>query len=244
MNGLQNWLARLALMAAACGLAAPAQAHGIWFAQRSGEMALVYGEGAEDLDMVKRLPLVREVRGFDAAGQSVPVKVNAEGKLAVIAGRAQILAAVLDNGIWSKNKAGKWFKQPKGEVAEVVHSSHNLKYAVHLTGDVAVPALPGQTLQLQPLAAQLPRQRGEVMKLRVLFEGKPLAGVKIVADFVNDPDAEPLISDAQGRVDVPVRNQGLNVIAATAARPASDPALTDHVEHLATLSFRLAHAPE
>ena len=33
-----------------------AQAHGIWFAQRAKQLALIYGVGADDLDMVRRLP--------------------------------------------------------------------------------------------------------------------------------------------------------------------------------------------
>lgn len=66
----------------------------------------------------------------------------------------------------------------------------------------------------------------------------------VLADFVNDPDGEAVLTAADGTVTLPVRNQGLNVIAARLDAPADDPAATDKVEHLATLSFRLAHAPE
>ena len=48
-----------------------AQAHGIWFAQRARQLALVYGVGADDLDAVKRLPLIKSVDGFDADGLPV-----------------------------------------------------------------------------------------------------------------------------------------------------------------------------
>ena len=49
-------------------LAAPAAAgaHAIWFAPRATKTGLIYGVGADDLDMVKRLGLVRSVSGFDA----------------------------------------------------------------------------------------------------------------------------------------------------------------------------------
>ena len=43
-----------------------ADAHGIWFAQRATQLALIYGVGADDLDSVKRLPLIKSVSGYDA----------------------------------------------------------------------------------------------------------------------------------------------------------------------------------
>jgi hypothetical protein len=66
---------RLRKMSMALGLAislgalAPsADAHGIWFAQRARQLALVYGVGADDLDAVKRLPLVKETKGLMRKG--------------------------------------------------------------------------------------------------------------------------------------------------------------------------------
>ena len=52
--------ARSVLVVLALGFTAfPAQAHGIWFAQRSDDLALIYGEGGDDLNAAKRLPLIR-----------------------------------------------------------------------------------------------------------------------------------------------------------------------------------------
>ena len=41
---------------AGLAFALPAGAHGIWFAQRATQLALMYGVGADDLDAVRRLP--------------------------------------------------------------------------------------------------------------------------------------------------------------------------------------------
>ena len=71
-----------------------------------------------------------------------------------------------------------------------------------------------------------------------------MAGALVLNDFVNDPDAKPLESGADGTVVIKVRNQGLNVVTAVLAAPPEDPVKTDKVEHLASLSFVLAHAPE
>ncbi len=47
-------------------------AHGIWFAERSGELALVYGEGAEDDAIVSRAANVTGIAAYDAKGAAVP----------------------------------------------------------------------------------------------------------------------------------------------------------------------------
>ena len=229
-------------------VSAAVQAHGIWFAQRSGDLALIYGEGGDDLDAAKRLPLIKAMAGYDAAGRPVQTALEAAGKLALVDLREQpaVVAAVLDNGIWTKAANGQWFKKPRGEVPGASASGHNFKYAVHLRAPLGRPlgGLPGHALQIVPVDAALPAMRGEPLRLRVLYRGEPAAGVPVLADFVNDPDGETALTGADGTVTLPVRNQGLNVIAARLDAPADDPAATDKVEHLATLSFRLAHAPE
>lgn len=225
-----------------------AHAHGIWFAQRSGDLALIYGEGGEDLDAAKRLPLVTTVAGYDAAGRPLRTALEAAGKLALVDVREQpaVVAAVLDNGIWTKAADGRWFKKRKSEVPGAVTSGHNLKYAVHLRAPLERPlaALPAHTLQIVPVDAALPATLGQPLRLRVLYRGQPAAGVPVLADLVNDPDGTPVTTAVDGTVTIAVRNQGLNVIAAKLDAPPQDPAVTDKTEHLATLSFRLAHAPE
>lgn len=85
---------------------------------------------------------------------------------------------------------------------------------------------------------------GESIKLRVLYKGQPVAGARVLWDFVNDPDGKPVLTAADGTVTIKVRNQGLNVVTAIFNSPASEPNKTNTDEHLATLSFVLAHAPE
>lgn len=239
------------LGAALAGLfaaAPPGFAHGIWFAQRADDLALIYGEGGDDLDMVKRLPLIRRLDAYAADGSPVAISLKPTGKIPALdlTAAPAIVASVLDNGIWTRSTEGRWHKKPKGEVANAQHSSENFKYAVHWRLPLQHPmqAIPGHDLQLIPLSPAMPTHKGEHLALRVVFRGQACAGAKVIADFVNDPDAEPLTSDPDGLVIIPVRNQGLNVIAAEITAPPKDATLTDAAEHLATLSFRLAHAPE
>ncbi len=71
-----------------------------------------------------------------------------------------------------------------------------------------------------------------------------MVGAKIKTDFVNDPDATPLETAADGTVTINVRNQGLNVISAIYEGPADEPHRVNKIEHLATLPFVQGHLPE
>jgi uncharacterized GH25 family protein len=82
------------------------------------------------------------------------------------------------------------------------------------------------------------------IRLRVLYKGQPVAGAKVLHDWINDPDGSPALSDKDGYVTLKVRNQGLNVIVAIYESAPDQPAKYNRVEHLASLSFVLAHAPE
>ena len=235
-------------LAAGFALATGAQAHGFWFAQRANVLAMVFGVGADDLDVVKRLPKVTSFVAYDEDGKEVESKLAASGPLVVVNTDNQpaIVTAVMDYGMWSKSKDGKWHNKGYDEVPDAVVSEKNYKYGVHLRRDLGkgVPMLAAQTLQVIPVAAKLPAKMGEPIKLKVVFQGKPVAGARVLADFVNDPDAKPLKTGKDGTVTVKVRNQGLNVIGVTFDGPPEDPAKTKKCEHFATLSFVLPHEPE
>jgi nickel transport protein len=239
-----------AALAAATGLmqAAPALAHGIWFAQRADRLALVYGDGAEDLDAVKRLPKITSVAGLSAEGAAVPVKLEPEGRLAFVnlEGRPAVLSATMDNGLWSRDAKGQWHGKGKDQVPDATISGRYFKYNTHLVTlpAGAMRAVPGLALQLVPVGATFPRHIGEPLTVQVLFEGQPLAGAKVWRDVVTDPDGQPLLADAQGRVTLPVRNQGLNVVRAEHESASIDPGKTLNTHHFATLSFALDHEPE
>lgn len=232
----------------ATGLAPTASAHGIWFAQRATQLALLYGVGADDLDSLKRLPQITSMAGYDAAGKPVAANLQPDGRLVLVnlENQPAVVAAVLDNGTWTKTPDGKWHKKGKDEVPTAVVAERTIKYAVHLRAPLSAPLapLPGQTLQVVPVESALPAMLGQPIKLRVLYQGKPVAGAKVLHDWVNDPDGEPALSAADGTVTIKVRNQGLNVIVAVYESPSDQPAKYNRVEHLASLSFVLAHAPE
>jgi uncharacterized GH25 family protein len=228
--------------------AGSANAHGIWFAERSGQLAVVYGVGADDLDMVKRLPKITDVAAYDVLQQTVETSLRATEFLVVVNTDVHpaIVAAALDNGYWSKTPEGEWIAAGRDEVPNATVSERTVKYAVHLRSALAEPLgpLPGQKLQIIPDAEILPDMMGEELNLRVLYEGKPVAGARVIVDFVNDPDGERIITGDDGRVTIKIRNQGLNVIGALYDSPSNEPKKIDKIESMATLSFVLPHEPE
>jgi uncharacterized GH25 family protein len=240
-------LALVASMMAGVGAANVASAHGIWFAQRANQLALIYGVGADDLDMVKRLPKVKTFAAYDENGKEVPAKLAPSGPLVVVnsGNQSAILAASIDYGPWCKAPDGEWYNKGKDQVPNATISEHTYKYTVHLRRlNVAPPVLPAHKLQIVPLTKQIPEQMGQPLTVRVLYEGKPVQGASVQPDYVTDPDSQPVKTGADGTATIKLRNQGLNVVTATLDTPPANPAETDRDEHLATLSFVLPHLPE
>ena len=241
-------LAVVTSLLAGMGAVSVAHAHGIWFAERSNQLALVYGLGADDLDVIKREPKVKSVTAYDEHGKEVPTRLTASGPLLVVNTDNQpaIVAGVMDNGLWSKTADGKWYNKGKDEVPNATVSMHTFKYAVHLLRPLheALPLLPGQKLQVVPVGNRLPARMGQPLTVRVLFDGKPVPGAEVQPDLVNDPDSQPLKTGADGTATIKVRNQGLNVIVAKFDSPPAEPAKASSDEHEATLSFVLPHQPE
>lgn len=248
MNLHSRSLRAITAALACAALAGAAQAHGIWFAQRAGQLALVYGDGAEDLDVVKRLPKLRAISGLDAGGKAVPAPLQTEGRMAFVnlGHQPAVLVATMDNGLWSRDAAGKWHGKGKDEVAGAVVSGRYMKYATHLVKlpEAALAPAPGLALQIVPVGSKFPQHMGEPLTVQVFYDGKPLPHATVWRDVVTDPDGEPLKADAQGRVTLPLRNQGLNVVRAEHESASVDPGKTDRTHHFATLSFMLEHEPE
>lgn len=237
-----------ATLAASVLVASGAQAHGFWFAQRANHLAMVFGVGADDLDVIKRLPKITSFGGYDEDGSAVPSQLVTNGALVSvnIDNQPAFIAAAMDYGMWSKTPDGKWHNKGKDEVPTAVISEHNFKYGVHLRRELSgpMPLLPDQLLQIVPVATPLPVKHGEPLQLRVLHKGKPAAGARVLADYVNDPDDKGAVADKDGMVTIKVRNQGLNVIVAIFKSAPANPAKVNQTENLASLSFVLPHEPE
>lgn len=231
-----------AILIAALSLTPSAHAHGIWFAQRAGELALVYGDGAEEGPIVPKFDRVGGVQAVDENGQAIAVQLLKTDHLLLVDadGEPVLLGATLDNGYFSQRADGKWKNTPKSQTPNVRKSGRYYKHAIHQVRDLAqaIQPLAGQALQILPVSPRLPTRKGEMMTLRVLLDGKPLAGLKLAPDFVNNPEQRTAPTNARGIVRIKVANQGLNVIYATHEVPATTED-ADIVQHAASFSFLL-----
>lgn len=226
---------------------AAADAHGIWFASRAKQLAIIYGIGADDLETVKRLPLIENVSAYDADYQPIKAATRVSGPVVLVDTDAQptIATAIMPYGIWSRVGDGEFEKKTLQEMPNATVSTKNVKYATTILGPLSkpIPALATQTLQIVPVGP-IPELLGSPLKYQVLFNGKPLAGARMINDMINDPDAKEQKTGADGTLTLPVRNQGLNVIRAVYDGPTDQPTQYKQIEHTATLSFTLAHLPE
>jgi nickel transport protein len=239
---------KITLLIASLALTTVTNAHEIWFAQRSGELALVYGHGPEDLSVIKRAKLITSVEGVDATGNPVPTSLKLTDHLAFVdtASTTVTVTATMDNGNWSKDADGKWFNKGQDEVANAKISGRYFKYATHLRTlpSGAMKPLSNLKFQIIPISSQFPKHSGNTLAIQVLLDGKPAAGASIWVDAINDPDAKPLRTNKDGKLSFKVRNQGLNVVKAELSTSPMESSKTKQTEHNATLSFVLSHKPE
>lgn len=238
----------LAGAAVALTFASAVQAHAVWFAERAGtRLALVFGDGSEESDSVKRQQLITGVSGYDSEYRPVAATLHVAGPLLLFdsAKPVTVETAAVDYGVWSKTPDGEWHNAGRDEVPNAQISEHNFKYAVHLSGLLTkpLPLFPDQLIQIVPLGP-IPQQMGKPLKIRVFYKGKPLAGAIVTPDEPTDPDDIGQKTASDGTTTIHVRNQGLNVVVATFNAPSDQPRKYGQMEYKATLSFVLPHAPE
>ena len=238
-------LPRISLAIAAAGaLTSAAQAHGIWTAQRHGDLAIVYGHGAGD--EAYKPDKVKSAVSHLVSGETRDSKIQHQAKNALVepASDAVALTVIFDNGIWTKGPDGKSVNRPKSQVTGAQSASRSIKINTTILKPGA-PLKPASTdLEIVPLVDPLSLKMGDDLPVQVLSGGQPLAGVPLYVDYVNDGHAQSNKTDADGKVTLFVRNDGLNVIGVSHAKSAPDNAEIDQTSYFATLSFTLPHGED
>lgn len=198
-------------------------AHGLWTEQRRGNIEVIYGHGAEDNAF--KAQKISGAWAYDAQGKMIPVTVERlsdHARLKPLKTPA-IMAVALDNGMWSQTADKQWVNQGRSKVPGAIESTQTFKYslAIYQPG-ATLPALNQLKLVIVPQVDPLTVGPGNSLPVQVLLDGKPAAGIKLVGDYRNAPNTLSTETDAQGRAQVLVRNEGLNVIAAQVQVPLKD----------------------
>ena len=125
-------------LAAGC-VCSSVDAHGVFFANRLDEKALVLGEGP--VDDAYSPDMVKGIVGYDNNGAVIPVEVIKHEKNVAIVPPANLGVTVtnFDYGYWTKDKDGKTVHKPITEVPGAQKSTHAIKYDVHYWNAEAKP---------------------------------------------------------------------------------------------------------
>ncbi len=228
MNGLIAWL----VIAVASG----ASAHDLWLEREDGGLGLYYGHKYSDHGgatfVEYQAEWVREAVCFDASGARIPFE-SEEGHPYRMRGKCAAAHVALSSGYWTKTPYGTE-NMPKDEARMPIESwlSHDsVKRVDRWTDALGEPLADG--LELTPLENPLEQRKGEKLRLRVTFDGKPAQDA--VVAYEGRPRGQP---DPDGEINIRLRHGGFQVIQATLTRPiVSEKA--DEVIHSTNLNFEI-----
>ncbi|MBK5376018.1 DUF4198 domain-containing protein [Pseudomonas sp. TH43] len=198
-------------------------AHGLWTEQRRGNIEVIYGHGAEDNAFKARK--ISGAWAYDASGKMIPVTVERladHARLKPLKTPA-VMAVALNNGMWTQTADKKWINEGRSKVPDAIEATQTFKYSLAIYQPGAkLPKLDQIKLLIVPEVDPLTVGPGNSLPVRVLLDGKPVAGVKLIGDYRSAPNTLSTETDKDGRAQVLVRNEGLNVIAAQVEVPVKD----------------------
>jgi uncharacterized GH25 family protein len=213
-------------------------AHGLWTEERRGNIEVVYGHGAEDNAF--KAQKVSGAWAYDASGKMIPVSVERladHARLKPLKPPA-VMAVALNNGMWSQTADKKWINEGRSKVPGATEATQTFKYSLAIYQPGAkLPKLDQIKLLILPEVDPLTVGPGKSLPVRVLLDGKPAAGVKLYGDYRSTPNTLSTETDKDGRAQVLVRNEGLNVIAAQVEVPVKDSADVDSRGLFSSLTF-------
>ncbi|HZP44393.1 MAG TPA: DUF4198 domain-containing protein [Candidatus Binataceae bacterium] len=155
-----------------------------------------------------------------------------------------------DNGYFASDAAGRYFNTSKLHLPAARDSGAFFKFAKAIfpaaeAGGEFSRVL-GEELEIIPQSDPFKTAPGAELPVKVLYRGKPLAGVGVEIGDGQIRIAEAAIPRYQtnpaGIARVPIGKAGLKIIAVDYRTPPRFPQLSDHDDYGATLSFVLSPA--
>lgn len=229
----------LSLSAGALLIAAtlPAQAHDAW-----AEPVPVYRINHKHLDQppedypMRRLVSL-QVRDTLGEGVSHRLLDGPQGALVHAEAPAARIDVVIDNGVWTESRTHGYRRGPARAFASGTTTKNFMKYGKSILAwspDATVPS--GHRLEIVPTRQPEP---GEDLRVRVLHDGEPLAGVA-VTEGAGDAQ-QRYETDAQGYAAVPISALPAQ-FAVRHSAPSARPTV-DETQMVATLYLGAQHAP-
>lgn len=211
-------------------------AHQAWVEKKGKKIVVLYGHGDrhDPYDPAK----IKEVKGFDIKGKSVPVKIVREKDSVSLSpkGKVAVITATFDGGFSVKTTEGTKKGVSKRDVKEYISATQSVKYCKTFLGPSDVFAEPvGLKLEIIPLKDPLSLKLGDELEMKVLYEGKPVEGVKIgIAGYTTDK-----VTDKEGLAKIKINNKGMQVIAAGHKIPLRDNPDVDVLSISTSITFEV-----
>lgn len=227
-----------------CALLACAevQAHGLYLAERHGELAVVIGYNSSDEAYPPER--VTSATGWAADGTPRVVAIDRHARYASLNPTADtaVIQTHADYGFYARAE-GPWKATRKSQDAGSREGLRALKSNLSIAASPHFPLhTQGTGLELIPLGDPLALHRGDTLDVQVRLDGKPLPGVRLLEDFLaNDQRLSPP-SDSSGKTRVTLHADRLNVIGLEYDQPRQADPDADFYRYFATLSFSLGHA--
>jgi nickel transport protein len=181
--------------------AVSAYAHDAWIEPQGDGFVVNYGhEKLEPYAPAK----VKQLTALDAQGAPLAVtrRDSADSVPFTVSGKPSLLLIHFDNGYWSQTTEGMK-NIPRTEAPGTTRSVHSVKFGKRVVAWSKVLTRPaGQPLEIVPLSENAPKA-GSSLKVRVLRDGKPAAGVTI-GTSEKDAEKRELKTDADGIAALPV----------------------------------------
>lgn len=205
--------ARLILALTALLSISSSYAHGIWVAERLDRPTLIYGDGSEDSRYDN--DRVGSVIGFDDKHNQVDVKVHygTDNAWLDIPTQTAVAVATFKDRIRTKDDKGVWHVMPREAVKNPTLTAKNASSTVTLLKPVAPTLFSHLPLQIVPQTNPFELKKSEPLTVQVFLHGKPIQGVELRGDYIND-SKNIVLTDHLGKATVALGSNGVNVIKA------------------------------
>lgn len=230
------------LVTASLFLVAPVSAHDIWLTPGPGSVQIHYGHPHKpEMPSADKLMSLTAYVPTGAVALTVTVDAGPTPVLKAVHDGDALIAAAYDNGYWVRLPDGDYRNASKRMIPEAKKSMWSVKFAKAVLGSTAPwEKVVGQPLEIVPLEA--PTSASGKIRVRVLFEGRPLIGTNVVAtggaNVKTEGDQARVTTDTNGVAVVPLRAAGPQVLGVShRVAPSQTPTLADADSYAATFAF-------
>lgn len=188
-------------------------AHGIWVAERLDRPTLIYGDGSEDsrYDAGR----VGTVIGFDDKHNQVNINVHfgTDNAWFDLPEETAVVVAKFKDRIRTQDDKGVWHVMPREQVPNPTLTAKNFSSTVTLLKPTATALFAHLPLQIVPQTNPFELKKGNPLTVQVFLHGKPIQGVELRGDYIND-SKNIVRTDRFGKATVVLGSNGVNVIKA------------------------------